>query len=394
MKQFTLILALLLIAVAGVGAQDDEAETVPDETRFDPADYQWTQVVAGLDNPILLTNAGDGTGRMFAVEQNGFVLLLEDGTYNPEPFLDVTEALPRTVIQGRYSEQGLLGMAFHPEFATNGEFFIAYTKQDGGLVVARFNVLEDDPNRADPESGQEVLVLDEPFDNHNAGMLAFGPDGYLYVAIGDGGGSGDPLNNGQKADNLYSSIIRIDIDQEPYAIPEDNPFLDDDRFAPEIWVMGLRNPWRFSFDRENGDMYIADVGQERFEEISFVPGDVNGGLNFGWATYEGNEIFKAEIEPVTDVTPPIIAYDHSFGCSVTGGYAYRGEALAELDGVYIYGDYCNGNIWFAYQDEDGEWQDDLMWMSEYVISSFGEDEAGEVYLVDYKGEIYRLDRAE
>lgn len=391
-KRVFFVLLMLSSLLMGASAQED-AETMDRVNALpDPTDYTWETVVDGLDNPIYVTPAGDGSGRLFAVEQPGYVLVVEDGEINSTPFLDLSELLPRIVIQARYTEQGLLGLAFHPDFEENGLFFINYTNSDGHTVIARYAVSENNPNRADLLSAEEIMFYEQPLDNHNGGHLAFGPDRMLYIATGDGGGAGDPGLNGQNPATIHGALLRIDVDNDEagYVVPDDNPFIETEGFLPEIWVFGLRNPWRFSFDRANGDLFIADVGQEMWEEINYLSADEAGGQNFGWNTYEGFDIYRAETEAVSEVTDPIVAYDHSEGCSVTGGYVYRGEAMPELNGVYIYGDYCNGNVFAAYLDENGDWQAELFMQTEFVISSFGEGENGELYLVDYKGGIYQL----
>jgi glucose/arabinose dehydrogenase len=257
--------------------------------------------------------------------------------------------------------------------------------------VARYTVAEDDPNRADSRSATQLLFVQQPYANHNGGHMAFGPDGYLYVSLGDGGSAGDPLNNGQNPQTLLGTLLRLDVDvEEGYGIPEDNPFANSDAGLAEIWAWGLRNVWRFSFDRETGDLYHADVGQGNWEEINFEPADSPGGLNYGWNAYEGTHAYSGN-PPASDVVMPVVEYDHSTGaCSVTGGYVYRGTELADLQGQYLYGDWCTGTIWTASQDEGGNWQAQVSLESGRQISSFGEDEAGELYLVDYAGSILRF----
>lgn len=384
-----ILLIMLSTFMPIAGAQLDDGAGEPP----DPDQYAWQEVVGGFDNPIYVTHAGDDSGRLFVVEQTGYILVAEDGTFDPAPFLDLSEMLPGIVIQARYTEQGLLGLVFHPDFETNRRFFVNYTNTSGHTVVAQYLVDENNPNRADPLSAEQVLFLEQPQDNHNGGHMTFGPDGYLYISAGDGGGAGDPMRNGQNTSNLYGTIMRIDVDELPYTVPEDNPYVNVVGYAPEIWVFGLRNPWRFSFDPETGDLYIGDVGQEFWEEIDFQSADSPGGENYGWNTYEANTIYNPDLEPASEVTEPIAVYDHSLGCSVTGGYVYRGQALPELAGYYFYGDYCSGQIFIAYRDESGEWQAEPYIKTDFVISSFGEDAAGELLLVDYKGGIYRLTRA-
>jgi glucose/arabinose dehydrogenase len=375
-----MIVAMTAWAVQGVDAQS----SAPDATA-----YAWALVSDGFDNPIYVTPAFDGSGRLFVVEQTGMIWIVDaEGNQLDEPFLDVSAQLPPAVFRGGYSEQGLLGLAFHPDYEENGQFFISYTDVDGDSVISRMSVSSDDPNRADETSETVILTVEQPFENHNSGHILFGTDGFLYISLGDGGDQGDPFGNAQNPQSLLGKMLRIDIDNaSPYAIPADNPFVNNSAFAPEIWQMGVRNPWRFSFDRAQGDFYMADVGEWQFEEINYLPAGVSG-ANFGWEYFEGS--LKRDGEPPEGLTPPILEYDHALGCSVTGGLVYRGQELPELQGYYFYGDYCLGNLWIAQRDDSGTWQTTLWMNTLRQISSFGEDEAGEIYLVDYKGELLRL----
>jgi glucose/arabinose dehydrogenase len=309
-----------------------------------------------------------------------------------EPFLDVTDLLLLRVSQGIYTEQGLLGLAFHPDYEKNGIFFINYSNTQGDSVVARYRVMPDNPDRADPASGVILLTVDDPFEDHNGGDLVFGPDGYLYIGFGDGGRPAEPNYNSQDPQKYLGKMLRIDVNADTYTIPPDNPFVNDPDYLPEIWALGLRNPWRYSFDPETGDLYIGDVGQWHIEEIDFQPADSKGGENYGWSAYEGSEIYLEDETVLGEHTPPIIEHIHDEAQSITGGYVYRGQMLPGLWGKYIYGDYIGGLVWIAYRDEAGVWQHPLLMDTGFVISSFGEDEQGEIYLVDYKGGIYRLDR--
>ncbi len=310
------------------GGSPRPTESSPAVVSFDPdrVELGLQTVVAGLGAPLLVANAGDGSDRLFVVEQVGRIRVIEDGELRPEPFLD----LSGRILAG--GEQGLLGLAFHPRFASNGRFFVNYTDLQGDTVVAEFGLLSGDPDRGDPGSERLLLSFDQPFANHNGGALAFGPDGDLYVATGDGGSAGDPMGNGQNLDTLLGKLLRIDVDERTdgleYAIPPDNPFADRDGARPEIWAYGLRNPWRFSFDLETGDLWIGDVGQGSFEEIDHVA-STDAGLNFGWSVMEGDACF----EPLTGcdesgITLPVAVYDHGLGCSVTGGFVYRGDSMA------------------------------------------------------------------
>ena len=361
---------------------------------FDPANYQWQPVAQGFVQPLLVTHAGDGSGRIFVVEQTGLIWVVEsDRTTLSEPFLDFSLQLPDKLFEGGYSEQGLLGLAFPPDYENNGFFFINYTDRAGDTVLSRFSVDVNDPNRAGDSSEEVLLTFDQPFANHNGGHLAFGPDGYLYIGLGDGGSGGDPQGNGQNLGVLLGKILRLDVDSgAPYAIPADNPFVATEGARHEIWAYGLRNPWRFSFDRATGDLFIGDVGQNAYEEVSFQPGDSAGGENYGWNYMEGLHEFEPG-PPPADAVAPIAEYAQTQGgCAVTGGYVYRGPALPEAAGVYFYGDYCSGLLWTLTRDAGGAWQNALAFDTDFSISSFGEDEAGELYLVDLSGGIYRLAR--
>ncbi len=347
-------------------------------------DYVWERVVGGLVNPIGLENAQDGSGRLFIVEQDGRILIWKDGTLLDAPFLDI-----RDRVGNRGSEQGLLGLAFHPRYTENGYLYVNYTDTKGDTHIARFTVSEVNPDQADPTTEKTLLVVSQPFGNHNGGVVVFGPDGYLYLGLGDGGSGGDPQGNAQSTQTLLGKILRIDVDSgDPYGIPPDNPFASGGGL-PEIWAYGLRNPWRISFDRLAGDLYIGDVGQNQWEEIDFLSSGAQPGANFGWDYREGFHPFEGAYQG-NDLIDPLIEYDHSQGCSVTGGVVYRGINLQAWQGVYIYGDYCSGNVWGLLRNSDGSWQNGLLFQTNSRISSFGVDEAGEVYLVDHRGDIYHL----
>jgi glucose/arabinose dehydrogenase/mono/diheme cytochrome c family protein len=358
------------------------------------ATYQWIQVVDNLDSPLGLVNAGDESDRLFVLEQEGFVWIIEGGQLKPEPFLDITDLLPLRVYEGIYTEQGLLGLAFHPDYAENGLFFINYSNREGDSVVARYRVKPDNPDRADPDSAVILLTVDQPFEDHNGGDLVFGLDGYLYIGFGDGGRPAEPNYNSQDPQKYLGKMLRIDVNADSYTIPPDNPFVDNPDYLPEIWAMGLRNPWRYTFDRETGDLYIGDVGQWHIEELDFQPADSRGGENYGWSAFEGSEIYLEDETVLGEHTLPILEHIHDEGQSITGGYVYRGEMLPGLWGLYIYGDYITGAVWLAYRDEIGLWHNPLLMDTGFVISSFGEDEQGEIYLVDYKGSVYRLEIVE
>ena len=334
-------------------------------------------VAEGFDAPLGVTHADDGSGRLFVVEQTGAIRILDDGRVLDEPFLDVGES----IVAG--GEQGLLGLAFHPGFRRNGRFFINFTDVNGNTVVAEVQT-SNDPDVADAGSVTPLLQIDQPFANHNGGQLAFGPDGYLYIATGDGGSGGDPQGNGQNTEALLGKLLRLDVDSgDPYAIPGDNPFAGGGG-APEVWAYGLRNPWRFSFDSETNGLWIADVGQGDFEEINKSRPD-RGGLNYGWNVMEGTDCFGGGDCDRSDTVLPISGYTHDAGCSVTGGYVYRGSEFPALSGGYVFGDYCSGTIW-GIDARAGSFTEPVELMqSGLSISSFGLDEGGELYLTDLDG---------
>jgi glucose/arabinose dehydrogenase len=358
--------------------------------RPDPSKYEWVPVVDGFDLPLYITSAHDGSNRLFIMEQGGLIWIYKDGNVSLDPFLDISALLTRDVFSGGYTERGLLGLAFHSDFENNGLFFINYINSEGNTAIARYKVKDGDPDHADPDSAKIILTVQQPFENHNGGQLAFGPDGYLYIGLGDGGSLFDPLRNGQNMTILLAKILRIDINTDTYKIPPDNPFASSDKI-PEAWAVGLRNPWRFSFDRETNDLYIADVGEATWEELDYQPANSKGGENYGWSLYEGYA--RLNQDPLNvNVTKPIFVYKHDIGCSITGGYVYRGQEIPELNGVYFFGDYCYGHTWTTYRNDGGDWITLKFLDTGRQISSFGEDEAGELYMVDYKGVVLKLQR--
>ncbi len=355
-----------------------------------PREIALELVANDFSHPVAVRHAGDGSGRLFVVEQDGRIAVVEDGTVRGEPFLDIVSQ-----VQSGGNEQGLLGLAFHPDFEENGFFFVDYTHDAAGsgpdvTRVSRFTVSVEDPNLADPGSEVVLLQFDQDFSNHNGGDLQFGPDGYLYIATGDGGSARDPNARAQNLGSLLGKLLRIDVDGgRPYAVPPDNPFVDVHTARPEIWAYGLRNPWRFSFDRKTGDLFIGDVGQNEVEEIDFQPAANTGGENYGWSCMEGDS--QVDFNPCDGslLTAPILVYNHQLGCSVTGGYRYRG-AITEMNGRYVFGDFCSGRIWFA-SESGGEWNAEEWADTGISISSFGEDETGELYVTDLsRGEVYRF----
>lgn len=352
-------------------------------------------IVDGLRRPIFVGNAGDGSNRLFLVEQPGRIFVFENGKQLATPFLDLSD---KVTTDG--NEEGLLGLAFHPDYKNNGLFFVNYSRKgDGDNVIERYRV-SSDPNVADANSAKTILTIPGLEPNHNGGMLAFGRDGYLYIATGDGGGAGDKhgtIGNGQSLNTLLGKILRIDVNADTYRVPADNPFVNTPNALPEIWAYGLRNPWRFSFDRATGDLYIADVGQSSYEEVNFQPASSKGGENYGWRIMEGAHCYN-ETDGECDTTGlvlPIAEYTHDLGCSITGGYVYRGKLFPWLVGQYIFADYCTGVVWATARDANGVWQTRRVTTFDDTISSFGEDELGELYVAGHKsGTIYKLTSAQ
>lgn len=358
--------------------------TLPDLQAF-----TWQVVADGFDQPVALLDAMDGSGRLFVVERSGLVRILQDGDVLPTPFLNLQDQIGMT----GSTSAGVLGMAFHPDFSENGLFFIHYTNSSGQSVIARFQATAD-LSSGDPITERRLLEIDYPIGEHKGGDLVFGPDGYLYISIGDGGGpgNGDQAGNAQNPETLLGSILRIDVDgEDPYAIPPVNPFASGGG-RPEIWVYGLRNSWRFSFDRLTGDLFIADVGENAWEEINFLPAGTGGGSNFGWNYFEGTHRYQGQPPPGLMLIEPIFQYDHNQGCSIVGGVVYRGQALPEWQGIYLYGDYCQGHVWALLRHPDGSLENQLHEKVPAYITAFGQDQAGEVYLVDIGGEIFKLGR--
>jgi len=313
-----------------------------------PVKVQLQSYVNGLPNVTDITHAGDE--RLFVALRNGTIRIINgDGQLLPNPFLTIS-------VNSSSTEQGLLGLAFDPDYATNGYFYVNYIQNDNSTRIARYKVSDNDPNTADPNSAVTVLTVAQPFSNHNGGDLAFGPDGYLYISLGDGGSGGDPANNGQKMNTLLGKILRIDVSSLPYTIPPDNPFVGaTGDTLPEIWASGLRNPWRFGFDRETGDMWIGDVGQNSWEEIDFWPADDHSGPNFGWRCYEGFANFSSGQCNEVGTVPPVRTHPTSQWCSIIGGRVYRGANYYRLVGRYLYTDYCDGKIHSLHRNDNLEW---------------------------------------
>jgi glucose/arabinose dehydrogenase len=371
-------------------------------------------VAGGFASPVFVTHAGDDSGRIFVVEQAGRIQIIQNGVVLEQPFLDIHDRV-RSPASGGGGEEGLLSLAFAPDYAQNGRFYVYYTNQDGNNVLARFQVTSD-PDRADAGSEHEILLFPHPnFENHNGGLLDFGPDGYLYIGTGDGGGGGDPQGNAQNPGSLLGKLLRIDAEFQPtssftpthqaflplirqangnsslmpYRIPPDNPFVRQSGYREEIWALGLRNPWRYSFDLSTGDLYIADVGQNLVEEVDFQPADSPGGQNYGWNIMEGDRCYQSVNCDTSGLTLPIFTYTHTYGCSITGGYVYRGPNNPGMRGIYFFADYCSGRIW-GLQKSGNSWTHQILTQTSYNVSSFGEDQAGRLYLVDKGGSVYRV----
>ena len=436
---------LLIPVTAQDAAQSDfspfeDQVAQPDGTLPGNPEIQLVRVAEGLVDPVNIANAGDGSGRLFVVERTGTIRIIDaDGNLLESPFLDVS-----ALVSIQHQEQGLLGLAFHPNYAENGLFYIYYSdfRTNGDHMLVERRVSADDPNEADPDYTRLLITEEDPFTNHNGGTLRFGPDGYLYLSIGDGGSAGDPYDNAQDLSNLLGKILRIDVDDRSageYGIPEDNPFAQGGVIPepvageaaqtgdyrpdarPEIWAYGLRNPWQFSFDRQAGDLYIGDVGQNRWEEINYQEAGTPGGQNYGWDLVESAHCYPpaASAAPGTPVpadteseclphgVAPVAEYNHDDGsCSITGLGVYRGTVSTSLDGIYFAGDYCSGKYFGLARDDAGTWQFQELLHTGLRITGAGEDEAGELYITscatcgsggrrydpyaDPQGEVWRL----
>jgi glucose/arabinose dehydrogenase len=351
-----------------------------------------TPVASGLSSPVLVTYAPGDSSRLFIVEQSGTIRIVKSGLLLSTPYIDITSKITFS------GEQGLLGLAFHRNYQSNGYFFVNYTRaSDGATVVSRFHVTAN-PDIADPLSESKVITILQPYANHNGGMIAFGPtDHYLYIGMGDGGNGGDPGNRAQNRLNLLGKILRVDIDTTSgYKIPPSNPFVGNASYAPEIWALGMRNPWRFSFDRNTGDLYFGDVGQNAYEEVDVQPAASTGGLNYGWRFKEGNHCYDppSNCDTLTGLTNPVWEYNHATGCAVTGGYVYRGCAIPDWQGAYFFSDYCGGNVWtFRWTGSTIASIDTLtsqLGTAGGSIAAFGEDYFGELYIVDLGGTISKI----
>ena len=371
------LLLLALSAVAGVAPSPNAALPSLELERVFPA--------LTFERPVFLTHAGDGSGLVYVVEQHGVVHRIVPGPpERSEVFLDISARVSR-----RGNEEGLLGLAFDPAFVENGRFYVYYSAASPRRsVLSRFEMGRG--GLSDAASESVLLEVPQPYRNHNGGMIEFGPDGMLYVALGDGGSAGDPRRHGQNLGTLLGTILRVDVTSEggaPYVIPSDNPFVGRSGARGEIWAYGLRNAWRFSFDRETGDLWTGDVGQNALEEVDIV----RRGGNYGWNEMEGSRCFRPACDPGA-FEPPVAEYGRDMGCSITGGYVYRGQRLPELQGVYLYADFCSGRIWGLRYDGERVTEQAQLARAEFQVPSFGEDEAGEVYVLGFDGGIYRFGR--
>lgn len=375
----------LSVPTLGSAPSTDSQPVPPTQTSItaansfpNPNEYQWTPIMNNLDRPVDVQSSFDGSGRLFIIEKFGVIRIYENGQLLDEPFLNIDDR-----VDDWSNEMGLLGLAFHPNFESNGFFYVNYTGDGGHTRISRFTA---NGNTADPNTEKVLMVIDQPYPNHNGGAVAFGPDGYLYLGMGDGGLAGDPHKNGQDKNSLLGKILRIDVNNgDPYSIPSDNPF------GNEVWAYGLRNPWRMSFDLSTGDLWIGDVGQGEKEEIDYLPAGSAGGANFGWSIMEGSIGYDAEPQP--GLLLPVAEYSHSDpyeGCSVTGGYVYRGS-IPEWNGVYFYADYCTGYVW-GLLNVDGQFQNQRLFETGITITSFGQAENGEIYLASDNGSVYTLTR--
>jgi len=380
--------ALLLVScgdtTVGTGSPTPTPTPTPTPSGPPPS-ISLSAVASGLSSPVAMESAHDGTGRFFVLEQAGVIKIVQNGTVSSTAFLNITPLVESG------GEKGLLGIAFHPSFSSNHKFYVDYTRRNGTqlqTVIAEYLASSANPNVADPASARILLVVDQPFDNHNGGQLAFGADGFLYIAFGDGGSGGDPHGNGQNTNAILGKIVRIDVNTttagKQYGIPSTNPFASGGG-APEVFAYGFRNPWRFSFDSATQQLFVGDVGQDAFEEVDIV----ESGKNYGWNIMEGNHCYNATTCNSAGLIPPIVDYSHSEGSAVTGGFVYRGAAIPNMVGRYIFGDFGSGNIWILTLDGT-TWTRSLALASGRGISSFARDDNNELYVVDYSGTILKI----
>ena len=377
-------------AAAKIGAARPAGQNPVADFDATAVSLSLSKVAGGLSKPVFATNAGDASGRLFIVEQGGRIRILQGGVVLATPFLDIRAKVSKT------GERGLLGLAFHPDYAVNGKFYVYYTDLKGRIAIALYHRSAADPNVANP-NGSVLLRISKPFANHNGGMLAFGPDGFLYLGTGDGGGAGDPGNRSQSLASLLGKLLRIDVDRRtparPYGIPRTNPYVGKVGLD-QIWARGLRNPWRFSFDSATGDLWIGDVGQDRYEEIDRSAAVGGGGRakNYGWRVVEGNSCYRPRFGcNKLGKKIPLAVYSHSKGCSVTGGYVYRGAEYPALVGGYLFADFCSGRIWAVSAAGAARQTPRQLLDSTLMISSFGQAEDGSLYVTDLRnGGVWKI----
>ena len=389
------LLSVLLIASGTVlinscGGGSGSTMT-PSPGNPSPTTLALTTVVSGLTSPVDLEIADDNSGRLFVVEQPGRIRIISNGSVLPTPFLDISS---KVHFASSEPEEGLLGVAFHPGYTNKPTFYVNYVRDAVGgkqeTVIAEFTATTAASMTVDPATERDLIVQSQPFTNHKAGQLVFGLDGFLYFGLGDGGSGGDPLNNGQNLNTLLGKMLRIDIDNasagKQYAIPSDNPFVGGGGL-PEIFAFGFRNPWRFSLDRPGQRFFVADVGQDSFEEIDIL----QKGANFGWRIMEGTHCFNpASGCNMTGLTLPIFDYSHADGVAAIGGYVYHGSAIPSLVGTYLFSDFGSGTLWNLTEGPPGTWTRNTLMSTGRPISSFGQDAAGELYLVDLSGNVLKL----
>ncbi|MEN2283419.1 PQQ-dependent sugar dehydrogenase [Algoriphagus sp. SE2] len=382
------ILFLLLIFSSNTACSQNGQENVPAPIGEISVEEAFPNL--RFTRPVDFQHAGDNSNRVFVVEQRGVISVFQNNAdaIEKKEFLKI-----ENLVDDSGNEEGLLGLAFHPDYINNGFFYVNYTATSPNrTVISRFSVSPSDPNQADPSSELILLEFDQPFSNHNGGQISFGPDGYLYIAVGDGGSGGDPRGNGQNRRSLLGSILRIDIDRKEgsknYAIPDDNPFANNNEgFKEEIYAYGLRNPWRFSFDSENGQLWVGDVGQNKYEEIDII----KKGGNYGWNTMEGFHCFNSSSCDQEGMELPLWEYDRSQGdISITGGFVYHGPSLSQLEGLYIYADYVSGRIWSLDNNDSGNTVNTELIDTDFPISAFGVDQNQELFICGFDDKIYKL----
>ena len=378
-QKYWLLILILIFNNISCKKKEDIKEVPKIESKM-------VSFATGLSNPVSITHAGDS--RLFVVDQAGYIRIVDpSGKVNPQPFLDIHE---RVTFGG---ERGLLGLAFHPEYKSNGYLYVNYIGDRDSTHISRFKVSAGNAEMADPQSEFKLMTLFQPFANHKGGNLSFGPDGFLYIGMGDGGSSGDPGNRAQNPKEYLGKMLRIDVNQgNPYAIPASNPFYNSTTTLGEIWALGLRNPWRFSFDRLTGDLWIADVGQDALEEIDFQPAASRGGENYGWRCYEGTQTFNnSGCDPQASFTLPVYTYPHGEECSVTGGFVYRGTQSSTYYGHYFFADYCSDRIWTLHKVGNNWVKEDFGRFTGNNFSTFGEDALGQLYVAGTKsGTIFKV----